>query len=661
MENFTSSSTFNQTFPPILANNPSSEGRLAGERTYYSLMWKARDDGLTNIHKTVTPERHQDPRFRRFVPSQKIDRLHTGNSEETSNRSMQERSPRPPSQPRSNSISRTVYSKQLNNQTTQNKSKKEKCEEKPGYEMTVDKENSSQNPYQKPHEFHKYRAEGRFVEIGNEVSQIGLPSEQNPLRLMVLRNDAAPGEFAQQIDATNVQDLLTSQSLNDGKDHTQLRQQRNSRRENALGITETNSPLRKGPKCEYVAQQPHLKVNGAVPPLVPASNGGDRSQLIQISTLRETGRCLVAQKDAVTCSRLTAFSKGGQRLPSIQLRTNKLFIDEQYTESSGTLEHFRDLNNSTQQLATTINRSSRKIILSGSQRKSINNSTSVQNVLLGKPRAEFHCRISTHEPHVSEDKDYSKMKMTNSTTNNTRLEKQQMPFHGGESIRKDYLKGGHQAHSNEDVAATDWTMPTPSQSVIENQKNGTELQQLRCMERSPRCFFRAGVCDIHNIAVSERIKTKLMNKRFGYDEGLVERALGDCWDNGTKHQQQRRMGISPQRFRRAAVCDSTYNAVSERMKARAMNKRFQEAEGLVEGAMDDGRDYGTEHQQQRRMEISPRCFRRAAVCDNTDKAFSERMKARAMNKRFGETKSLVEGAIVACKAGALLTSDRRAK
>ena len=245
MENFASSSPFNRTFPPVLAQNPSSEGQLAGERPYYSLLWKARDGGLTNIRETVTPERYQDPRFRRFVPSQKIDIHYTGNSEETNNLTSPDRSPRHPSQTKSNSISRTVHSKQLHSQTTQNKSRKEKYEEKPGYEMTVDKENSSQNPYQKPHEIHKYRAEGRFVEIGKEVSQIGLPSEQNPLRLIVLPNDVAPGEFAQQIDATNVQDLLTSQSSNIGKNNTQFRQQRNSRRENTLEITATISPLRK--------------------------------------------------------------------------------------------------------------------------------------------------------------------------------------------------------------------------------------------------------------------------------------------------------------------------------------------------------------------------------------------------------------------------------
>ena len=361
-------------------------------------------------------------------------------------------------------------------------------------------------------------------------------------------------------------------------------------------------------------------MNGAVPPLVPGSNDSDRSQLIQISTLRETGRCLVAQKDAVTCPGLMASSKGGQRLPPIQLRANKLFIDEQYTESSGILKHFRDSNNSTQQLATT----------------------SVQIVLLGKPRAEFNCRISNHEPHVSEDKDCSKMKKANRTTNNTRLEKQQMSSHGEETITKEYFKGGYHAHSNEDVAANDWKMPTPSQSVIENQRNRIELQRLRCMERSPRCFCRAAVCDKYDMAVSERIKRKLMNKRFGYDKGLREGAMHSGWDYGTEHQQQRHMGISSQRFRRVAVCDSTYKAVFERMKARAMNKRFGEAGGLVEGPMDDGWDYGTEYQQRRQMEIYPRRFRRAAVCDSTDKAVSERIKARAINKRFGEVEGLVE-------------------
>ena len=57
------------------------------------------------------------------------------------------------------------------------------------------------------------------------------------------------------------------------------------------------------------------------------------------------------------------------------------------------------------------------------------------------------------------------------------------------------------------------------------------------------------------------------------------------------------MEISPRRLRRAAVCDSTDKAVSERMKARAINKRFGEVEGLVEGAMDDDWNYGAEHQQ----------------------------------------------------------------
>ena len=230
-----------------------------------------------------------------------------------------------------------------------------------------------------------------------------------------------------------MQDLLTSQSSNIGKNYTQFRQQRNSRRENTLEITATISPLRKGPKYEVVAQQPHSKVNGALSPLAPGFNDSDRLQLIQISTLRETGRCLVAQKDAVTCPGLMASSKGGKRLPPIQLIANKLFIDEQYTESFGTLKHFRDSNNSTQQLATT----------------------SVQNVLLGKPRTEFNCRISSHEPHVLEDTDYSKMEKANRTTNNTRHEKQQMPSRGEETITKEYFKGGYHAHSNEDVAAND--------------------------------------------------------------------------------------------------------------------------------------------------------------------------------------------------------------
>ena len=172
---------------------------------------------------------------------------------------------------------------------------------------------------------------------------------------------------------------------------------------------------------------------------------------------------------------------------------------------------------------------------------------------------------------------------------------------------------------------------------------GTEHQQQRHMGISSQRFRRVAVCDSTDKAVSERMKARAMNKRFGEAGGLVEGPMDDGWDYGTEHQQQRHMGISSQRFRRVAVCDSTDKAVSERMKARAMNKRFGEAGGLVEGPMDDGWDYGTEHQQQRHMGISSQRFRRVAVCDSTDKAVSERMKARAMNKRFGEAGGLVEG------------------
>ena len=70
------------------------------------------------------------------------------------------------------------------------------------------------------------------------------------------------------------------------------------------------------------------------------------------------------------------------------------------------------------------------------------------------------------------------------------------------------------------------------------------------------------MCDGTDNAVSERIEARAMNTRFGKAEGLEEGAMGD----GTEHQQLHCMERSSWRFIKTAVSDINNKDISERIK-----------------------------------------------------------------------------------------------
>ena len=86
--------------------------------------------------------------------------------------------------------------------------------------------------------------------------------------------------------------------------------------------------------------------------------------------------------------------------------------------------------------------------------------------------------------------------------------------------------------------------------------------------------------------------------------------------------------------RRAAVCDSNDSAFRQRVKTRALRKRFElSPEGSVEAFLGNK----NENAPQKKTFSSTTHSRRVGVCDNTDEVLCGRMKLRTMKKRFGHT------------------------
>ena len=88
--------------------------------------------------------------------------------------------------------------------------------------------------------------------------------------------------------------------------------------------------------------------------------------------------------------------------------------------------------------------------------------------------------------------------------------------------------------------------------------------------------------------------------------------------------------------RRVAVCDRNDSAFRERMKTRALRKRFELPEGSLEAFLGNK----NENTPPRRTLGSTTRLRRIGVCDKTDEFLCRRIKLRTMKKRFGQTDEL---------------------
>lgn len=124
---------------------------------------------------------------------------------------------------------------------------------------------------------------------------------------------------------------------------------------------------------------------------------------------------------------------------------------------------------------------------------------------------------------------------------------------------------------------------TKSKETIEIMCNAEELieDSIFVIKDNERKFDeinlvrRHGICDSKDFSLRERIKTRAIIKRFELDEELFEDFLDNpATENTMQNRQLEKLTNSHKRFRRKGICDSVDESFTDRMKARVINKRF---------------------------------------------------------------------------------------